>query len=104
MKRYLLGFGAMLVGAGLMFVFTHTEVSAYITGMSEAEIDFKCEDQILGKLRENPKDRKMFGKYKKMSKILECKKGKTTCYLYRHSYGDNAMAGGLSCINSGIFK
>jgi hypothetical protein len=28
MKKYLFGFGAMLVGAGLMFVFTHTEVSA----------------------------------------------------------------------------
>ena len=28
MKRYLFGLGAMLVGAGLMFVFTHTEVSA----------------------------------------------------------------------------
>ena len=28
MKKYLFGLGAMLVGAGLMFVFTHTEVSA----------------------------------------------------------------------------
>jgi len=28
MKNYLFGLGAMLVGAGLMFVFTHTEVSA----------------------------------------------------------------------------
>ena len=28
MKKYLLGLGAMLIGAGLMFVFTHTEVSA----------------------------------------------------------------------------
>ena len=28
MKKYLLGLGAMLVGAGLMFVFTHTEVRA----------------------------------------------------------------------------
>jgi NAD(P)H-hydrate repair Nnr-like enzyme with NAD(P)H-hydrate dehydratase domain len=28
MKRYLFGLGAMLVGAGLMFIFTHTEVSA----------------------------------------------------------------------------
>jgi hypothetical protein len=37
MKRYLLGFGAMLVGAGLMFVLTHTEVSA------ESETD-RCDD------------------------------------------------------------
>jgi hypothetical protein len=28
MKKYLLGLGTMLVGAVLMFVFTHTEVSA----------------------------------------------------------------------------
>jgi len=28
MKKYLFGLGATLVGAGLMFVFTHTEVSA----------------------------------------------------------------------------
>ena len=28
MKKYLLGLGAMLIGAGLMFVFTHTEVEA----------------------------------------------------------------------------
>ena len=28
MKKYLFGLGSMLVGAGLMFIFTHTEVSA----------------------------------------------------------------------------
>ena len=28
MKKYLFGLGAMLVGAGLMFVLMHTEVSA----------------------------------------------------------------------------
>ena len=28
MKKYLFGLGAMLVGAGLMFVFTHTNVEA----------------------------------------------------------------------------
>ena len=28
MKKYLFGLGAMLVGAGLMFVFTHAEVRA----------------------------------------------------------------------------
>jgi hypothetical protein len=28
MKKYLFGLGAMLIGAGLMFVFTHTAVSA----------------------------------------------------------------------------
>ena len=28
MKRYILGLGAMLVGAGLMFLVTHTKVNA----------------------------------------------------------------------------
>ena len=28
MKKYLFGLGSMLVGAGLMFIFTHTEVNA----------------------------------------------------------------------------
>jgi hypothetical protein len=28
MKRYLLGLGAMLVGAGMIFVSTHTKVNA----------------------------------------------------------------------------
>ena len=28
MNKYLFGLGAMLIGAGLMFIFTHTEVSA----------------------------------------------------------------------------
>ena len=97
MKRYLLGFGTMLVGAGLMFVFTHTEVSAYITGMSEAEIDFKCKRQIMG---EWIKERNGF---RKVGRFYECKKGKTTCYLFR-GYGENAESGGLSCNNSGIFK
>ena len=35
MKKYLFGLGAMLVGAGLMFIFTHTEVSAE----GEAKVD-----------------------------------------------------------------
>ena len=29
MKKYLFGLGAMLIGAGLMFVLTHTDVSAW---------------------------------------------------------------------------
>ena len=38
MKKYLFGLGAMLVGAGLMFVFTHTEVRA-----DEEWIQTKCQ-------------------------------------------------------------
>ena len=46
MKKYLFGLGAMLVGAGLIFVFTHTEVSAE----SEANKPepFACSRQYVG--------------------------------------------------------
>tara|TARA_B100000686_G_C16218124_1_gene678794 strand:- start:226 stop:534 length:309 start_codon:yes stop_codon:yes gene_type:complete len=102
MKKYLFGLTAMLVGAGLMFVFTHTEVSAE----SEEEIDFICEDQILGKQREKPSSIKRYGKFRKVGKILECKKGKTTCYYFNSWSGNdgNAGQGGLSCINTGMFN
>jgi hypothetical protein len=92
MKKYLFGLGAMLVGAGLMFVFTHTEVSAQI----RADADFKCKKQIMG---EWIKERNGF---RRVGRFYECKKGKTTCYLFR-SFGENAESGGLSCSNSGIF-
>ena len=39
MKKYLFGLGAMLVGAGLMFVFTHTQVSA-----DEERKEVRCQD------------------------------------------------------------
>jgi len=39
MKKYLFGLGAMLVGAGLMFVFPHTEVSAENTKPLYKEAD-----------------------------------------------------------------
>ena len=46
MKKYLFGLGAMLVGAGLMFVFTHTEVSAE-SEASKPE-SFVCTDYVEG--------------------------------------------------------
>jgi hypothetical protein len=46
MKKYLFGLGAMLVGAGLMFVFTHTEVSAE-SEANKAE-PFACSRQYVG--------------------------------------------------------
>ena len=47
MKKYLFGLGAMLVGAGLMFVFTHTEVSAKSKTISLPD-GFVC--NIFGKI------------------------------------------------------
>ena len=77
MKKYLLGLGAMLVGAVLMFVFTHTEVSAE----SEANKPepFAC-------------SRKYVGDYD----IQHCETGYLDCAV---------TSGGLSCVKKGgIFK
>ena len=39
MKKYILGLGAMLVGAGLMFIFTHAEVSAEEDKLKKIDTD-----------------------------------------------------------------
>ena len=39
MKKYLFGLGAMLVGAGLMFIFTHAEVSAEEDKLKKIDTD-----------------------------------------------------------------
>jgi hypothetical protein len=73
MKKYLFGLGAMLVGAGLMFVFTHTEVSAE----SEANKPepFAC-------------SRKYVGDYD----IQHCETGYLDCAV---------TSSGLSCVKKG---
>ena len=43
MKKYLFGLGAMLVGAGLMFIFTHAEVRADVSILLEAERGAKAD-------------------------------------------------------------
>jgi hypothetical protein len=43
MKKYLFGLGAMLFGAGLMFGFIHTEVSAESEGNTPEQ--FVCSDR-----------------------------------------------------------
>ena len=87
MKKYFFGLGAILIGAGLMFVFTHTEVRAE----SEADFDFIC------KLKKNAmwKEREKKWSWRDRNMIQECKKGNTICYLYRSS---------ISCFNTGLFK
>ena len=73
MKKYLFGLGAMLVGAGLMFGFTHTEVSAE----SEANKPepFAC-------------SRKYVGDYD----IQHCETGYLDCAV---------TSSGLSCVKKG---
>ena len=46
MKMYLSVFGAMLVGAGVIFVFTHTEVSAESKGNKPEP--FACSRKYIG--------------------------------------------------------
>jgi hypothetical protein len=80
MKKYLLGSGAMLVGAGLMFVLMHGEVSAD----SNPE-PFVCS---------NVEDGKGLAKL-----ILNCTGNGITCGVL---LGNNP---GISCVKSGgMFK
>lgn len=84
MKKYLFGLGAMLVGAGLMFVFTHTEVSA------ESEVNipeqFVCSE---------------YTEVSASSAIKHCETKNLDCAVY----GMKQDGAGISCIKKGgIFK
>jgi hypothetical protein len=46
MKRYLLGLGAMLFGAGVIFIFTHKDVSAESEGNKPEP--FACSRKYVG--------------------------------------------------------
>jgi hypothetical protein len=74
MKKYLFGLGAMLVGAGLMFVFTHTEVSAE-SGVERPDI-FVCSEEPT------------YGLWHCKTKTLDC------------AYSNPNM----SCVKKGLFK
>jgi hypothetical protein len=77
MKKYLFGLGVMLVGAGFMFAFTHTEVSA--------------EDEL-----KRPKPFVCSVKYVGDYDIQHCETGYLDCAV---------TSGGLSCVMKGeIFK
>ena len=87
MKKYLFGLGAMLVGAGLMFVLIHGEVSA--DSKPEVPEKFVCSGDgdfvnYRGKLEAE------FG-------IYHCRVGNLTCGVYGE---------GISCLKtkSGLFK
>jgi hypothetical protein len=93
MKKYLFGLGAMLVGAGLMFVFTHTEVRAE----SEANIPepFVCSTITYFKwgveTTNNPEG-------KRRASIINCKTKHLDC-------GFAFNQGNVSCVKrGGLFK
>ena len=79
MKRYLMGLGAMLVGAGLMFVLMHGEVRA--DGKPEP---FICSED---------------GSTNSMAYlIINCRVGKRVCTLMATREGS-----GFSCVQTGGF-
>lgn len=79
MKKYLFGLGAMLVGAGLMFVLMHGEVRA--DSKPESFVCSKIDGEGLAQL------------------MLNCKSDGITCGVM---LGNN---GGISCVKSGgMFK
>ena len=108
MKSYLFGLGAMIVGAGLMFVLMHGEVSGEVLTTAdsprEERSDFLCENRTL--FSWDWKTRKYLSfhdKYKGAKTIpdtiKECvkedKKEKTTCFMFIFTGGNPA----ISCVN-----
>jgi len=87
MKKYLFGLGTMLVGAGLMFVLMHGEVSA--DSKPEVPEPFVCSDYG---------DSMDDGRFEKgVLHVFHCRVGNLTC----------GVAGqGISCVKtkSGLFK
>ena len=114
MKKYLFGLGAMLVGAGLMFVLMHGEVKAEGDAgkdsnpmSSWSKTDFLCHKQSKSvwsaagySLERNIQIPEGYGPAGDYGDILECKKGNTTCYIVFGGEG----SGGISCFKEGLFK
>jgi hypothetical protein len=93
MKKYLFGLGAMLVGAGLMFVFTHAEVSAE---SESKKLDKRLKEVTAGMELSKPEtfvcSRQYVGDYD----IQHCETGYLDCAV---------TSSGLSCVKKGgIFK
>ena len=87
MKKYLFGLGAMLVGAGLMFVLMHGEVSADNKDADE----FTCLGLDLIKMETLP-----------IAGVSVCTGHGLKC-LFSVGIGEKGMSG-VSCVKAGIFK
>ena len=92
MKGYLFGLGAMLVGAGLMFVLMHGEVSADDYNKVKCEIlesdTSRAADQVLSL----PESELLFYNHKTHIYFNYCKIKDLTCV--------SATRGGYSCVKS----
>ena len=103
MKKYLFGLGAMLVGAGLMFVLMHGEVEANRTSHVGKDVLCKFSDMKLWSSKdgwvEYPGSRDI--------NMMECKVGENvTCFLFREgvAYGNGkefrtSRQHRISCVN-----
>ena len=90
MKRYLFGLGTMLVGAGLMFVLMHGEVSAESDNLTK----FTCKGEII----------KMQAKEGKMPiAIANICTGHGLKCVFSTRIGVNNPSG-VSCVKTGMFK
>ncbi len=85
MKKYLFGLGAMLVGAGLMFVLMHGEVSAKEGRIEMPDAD--CTEHYLSKLPSTTTNTNT-------TTLRYCKIKDLTCVL---SYE------GISCVRGSMF-
>ena len=96
MKKYLFGLGAMLVGAGLMFVLMHMEVSAESDNLTK----FTCNGEII----------KMQAKEGKMPIAIAniCTGHGLKCVFSTATVFPSALAShnpaGVSCVKRGMFK
>jgi NAD(P)H-hydrate repair Nnr-like enzyme with NAD(P)H-hydrate dehydratase domain len=79
MKKYMMGLGAMLVGAGLMFVLMHGEVSA--EDESNIPEPFVCSTNTTFE----------FGEKRRRATIINCKTKHLDC-------GFSFINGNVSCI------
>jgi hypothetical protein len=90
MKKYLFGLGAMLVGAGLMFVLMHGEVSAESDNLTK----FNCNGEII----------KMQSTDGKMPiAIANVCTGHGLKCVFSTRIGVNNPSG-VSCVKTGMFK
>ena len=83
MKRYLFGLGAMIVGAGLMFVLMHGEVSAGIGKVYDMPVSFVCSEDLNALNRDAPS-------------VFHCETKTLDCAVV----GSN----GVTCVKKGMFK
>ena len=85
MKKYLFGLGAMVVGAGLMFVLMHGEVSA--EGEPKKPEPFVCSEYVATVVEVATRSISL-GTVHCETKTLDCA----------------VHAGGVSCVKTGLFR